>query len=73
MDALFIAIYEIGRKILLDKISKLIIIRNLFYSILEPWPSGRRHFPAKEAYEQTLYRGFESLRLRQITKLYKRN
>ena len=54
MDALFIAIYEICRKILLDKISKLIIIRNLFYSILETWPRGRRHSPAKGAYELKL-------------------
>jgi hypothetical protein len=33
---------------------------------VETWPSGRRHFPAKEAYGQNLYRGFESLSLRQI-------
>ena len=32
---------------------------------MESWPSGRRHSPAKGAYGQNLYRGFESLALRQ--------
>lgn len=31
----------------------------------EMWPRGRRHSPAKGAYGQNLYRGFESLHLRQ--------
>ena len=33
----------------------------------ERWPSGRRHSPAKGAYGSKLYRGFESLSLRQIS------
>lgn len=34
--------------------------------LLETWPSGRRHTPAKGASGQNLDPGFESLRLRQL-------
>jgi hypothetical protein len=35
-------------------------------TLLETWPSGRRHAPAKGASGQNPDPGFESLRLRQV-------
>ena len=41
-------------------------LRHIF---LEKWPSGWRRLPAKQVYDVKLYRGFESLFLRQFVLL----
>lgn len=42
-------------------------------TLLETWPSGRRHAPAKGASGQNPDPGFESLRLRQVPSKYLAN